>query len=631
MALTALCLLLAIAPAQDSRAQGRIAASTTPDWAAPHVPGQLLIKFNATSPAAAATLAAQTGLAVQDTIPQLGIAVLAMPEAGTNAELAATAAALEASPAVEWAEPNYTFTLDATPNDPDYLTNQAPYLNRLEMPAAWDYTTGHSDIIIAVLDTGVSTDHPDLTSGIWTNSKEFSGYGGIDDDGNGFIDDVHGWNFPDGNNQIYDDYGHGTHVAGIAAARINNGVGIAGMAGGATIMPVDVFNYAIGTYEDLIRAIIYATDNGADVINMSLGASSYSRGEQMAVDYAWSHNVVVVAAAGNTGQETYHYPAAHANVIAVAATSATDSLCGFSTRGNFVDVAAPGCSVWSSVPGGYGWKQGTSMAAPHVAGLAALILSLNPILTPEEVRALIESGADDLGAPGWDTSFGVGRINARSTLAKVTPAVGPTPPPPPPLSIWPAGCRDLVMDGDFENGLAAWRAGGNARVDATQAYTGVQALHFPGGPAAFGVVSRTITLPSAPTEGMLWFAYRIETQDWGYGTSPQVPYDDWLTVDFRMRDGQQLVSLLRSGNTADTSSSGLPWDRYVYRMQTVDFAPLHGVGPVDLVFTAQNDGDTLPTSFWIDGVRLCVTWGDLSQRSYLPLMLNAVSAPSPTR
>ena len=141
-------------------------------------------------------------------------------------------------PAIEWAEPNYTFTLDATPNDPYYPTNQAPYLNRLEMPAAWDYTTGQSDIIIAVLDTGVSTDHPDLASGIWTNSKEISGDSGIDDDGNGFIDDVHGWNFPDGNNQIYDDHGHGTHVAGIAAARINNGVGIAGMAGGATIMPV---------------------------------------------------------------------------------------------------------------------------------------------------------------------------------------------------------------------------------------------------------------------------------------------------------------------------------------------------------------------------------------------------------
>jgi len=141
MALTALFLILAVSPAQSSRAQDRVAAPPrpAPDWTAPHVPGQLLVKFSATSPVTAATLAAQTGMTVQDTIPELGIAVVTAPEAGTNADLAATAAALEANPAIEWAEPNYTFTLDATPNDP-YYTTQAPYLDRLEMPAAWDYT-----------------------------------------------------------------------------------------------------------------------------------------------------------------------------------------------------------------------------------------------------------------------------------------------------------------------------------------------------------------------------------------------------------------------------------------------------------------------------------------------------------
>ena len=146
MALTALFLILAVAPAQSSRAQDRIAAPPrpTPDWTAPHVPGQMLVKLSATSPAAVAALAAQTGMSVQNTIPELGIAVVAAPEAGTPAELAATAAALEASPAIEWAEPNYTFTLDAIPND-EYYATQAPYLDRLEMPAAWDYATGHSD------------------------------------------------------------------------------------------------------------------------------------------------------------------------------------------------------------------------------------------------------------------------------------------------------------------------------------------------------------------------------------------------------------------------------------------------------------------------------------------------------
>ena len=363
----------------------------TPDWTAPHVPGQLLVKFADASAAGTMALAAQTGMSVQNTIPQLGIAVVEAPGAGSDAEMAATAAALEANPAVEWAEPNYTFTLDAVPNDPSYNTTQAPYLNRLEMPAAWDYTTGRPEVVIAILDTGVTLSHPDLAAGIWTNPLEIPD-NGIDDDGNGFIDDIHGWNFPDGNNLIYDDYGHGTHVAGIAAARINNETGIAGMAGDATIMPVDVFNHGIGTYEDLIRAIIYATDNGARVINMSLGATSYSRGEEAAVDYAWNHGAVVVAAAGNTCIPAQlqpnmppcyasHYPAAHQNTIAVAATNSLDNLCSFSTRGDFVDVAAPGCSVYSTIPSGYGWNQGTSMASPHVAGLAGLLFSLNPQLT----------------------------------------------------------------------------------------------------------------------------------------------------------------------------------------------------------------------------------------------------------
>ena len=185
------------------------------------------------------------------------------------------------------------------------------------------------------------TDHVDLRDGIWTNPGEIAG-NGIDDEGNGFVDDVHGWDFADNDNEVLDDYGHGTHVAGIVAARIDNGIGIAGLAGRATIMPVDVFGGGIGTYEDLIRAIVYATDNGAQVINMSLGASSYSLGEEAAVDYAYAHGVVVVAAAGNSGLTEVHYPAAHANVIAVAATAADDSLAYFSTRGDWVDVAAPG-------------------------------------------------------------------------------------------------------------------------------------------------------------------------------------------------------------------------------------------------------------------------------------------------
>ncbi len=521
-------------------------------------------------------------------IPQLGLAVIqaaedSAPSSGAGAGLSAASSLAELAQVlvdrgiVQWAEPNYTLELDLVPNDPYYASYQSPYLGRLEMPAAWDYTTGRPQIIIAIIDTGVDTTHPDLQSGIWTNPGEVPG-NGLDDDGNGFIDDVHGWNFAGGNNQVLDDYGHGTHVAGIAAARINNGIGVAGMAGLATIMSVDVFpSTGFGTYEDLIRAMIYATDNGARVINMSLGATSYSLGEEMAVDYAWSHGVVVVAAAGNTGANIYYYPAAHSHAIAVAATDASDNRAGFSNWGDFVDVAAPGVNVWSTYRGGgYGMMTGTSMATPHVSGLAALILSLNPDLTPDQVRALIEQNADDLGTAGWDPYFGYGRINARRALAQTAsnPNPQPSPTPGPPLTEWPAGCRDLLANGDFEAGAVPWQVSEAASIDVSRHYSGTYAAHFPGGPSSRGILTQTLTLPAAATGATLWFAYRIENQDHGLGSSPQMPFDDWFTAEFRGADGQLIASLLRTGNSADTATEGLPWDRYLYRMQPADLAPL---------------------------------------------------------
>jgi hypothetical protein len=366
------------------------------------------------------------------------------------------------------------------------------------------------------------------------------------------------------------------------------------------------------------------------VINMSLGATSYSRGEEAAVDYAWNHGAVVVAAAGNTGRNSYHYPAAHPNAIAVAATDASDNRAGFSTYGAFVDVAAPGSSVYSTLAsGGYGYMSGTSMASPHVAGLAGLLFSLNPQLTNAQVRELIEKNIDDRGAAGWDPYFGNGRINARKALAAVAPPPQPSPTltPHPPLAEWPAGCQDVVADGGFESGLGSWQASGAWAVDTTRAYSGTGAAHFTGGPNASGTLTRTLAFTqstglaanSFPKDATLWFAYRIESQDSGWGSTPQAPYDDWLTAEFRSTDGKLASSLLRTGNTADIAP-GLPWDRYLYRMQPNDLLSLGALSSVDLVFTAGNDADTLPTSFWIDAVRLCMTWGDPPKRQYLPLL-----------
>jgi thermitase len=601
---------------------GHGGALAAPDWSAAHVPNQLLVKLapeTGASAGASASVAA-AGAEILDTIPQLGLAVV---ETAPDADLAVAAAELTASPDVEWVEPNYIFSLDAVPNDPYYAAYQSGYLGRMQMPAAWDYTTGRPEVIIAVLDTGVDMSHPDLSAGIWTNPDEAPD-NGIDDDHNGFIDDVHGWDFAADDNLPDDDYGHGTHVAGIAAARINNSIGIAGMAGRAMIMPVDVFNVRIGTYDSLIRAIVYATDNGARVINMSLGATSYSRGEQAAVDYAWSHGVVSVASAGNTGGagvSTYHYPAAQPHVIAVAATDASDQRASFSTYGDFVDVAAPGFSVWSTYPGSsYTSMSGTSMAAPHVSGLAALLLSLNPDLTPDLASDLIEQNADDLGAPGWDSYFGHGRINALRALAEVTPNLCPTPSPTPgpPLEIWPPGCQELIPDGDFEAELGEWQTSGSVCVDNTQAYLGTYAAHFPGGPDSHGVLTHTLDLPLSsgplsgpfPQAGSLDFAFRIENQDSGWGSTPPRPYDDWLTAEVRTDDGRLLGSFLRTGNSADAAGDGLPWDQFLYRLGREDFAALGAADSANLVFKAGNDSDQLPTDFWVDAVRFCVSIAD---------------------
>jgi subtilisin family serine protease len=593
------------APPQPDRA---------PDWSAPSAASELIVDM----PTGGRAALARAGVQVVRETPQLGLALVRVP---SGRALANAVADLEAA-GIAWAEPNYTFTLDKAPNDPHYPT-QSLYLDRIDASAAWDITTGRPEIVIAILDTGVDTDHADLRDGIWRNPGEIPG-NGLDDEGNGFIDDVQGWDFAANENDARDDHGHGTHVAGIAVARIDNEIGIAGLAGRATVMPVDVFGGGIGTYEDLIRAIVYATDNGAHVINMSLGASSYSRGEEAAVNYAHSRGVVLVAAAGNTGSgersEQLHYPAAHENVIAVASTQADDGLSGFSTRGDFVDVAAPGSGIYSTYPGGYGYMSGTSMATPHVAGLAALILSRNPSLTPHQVRAAIETAVDDLGPVGRDIYYGLGRVNAARAVAAVGPSdqLPPTPAPGDRLNLDLPGCREIIVNGGFESGLTGWQAGGAIRIDKAVRDVGAASAHFPGGPNARGVLTQTVTIPKDARLAVLDFAYRIDPQDGGEGASPDWPFDDWFTVEWRSTTGELLTELLRTGNTADTVSDGLQWDEYYYRLTLADMDALRSRGAVSLVFTSQNDADTAATPVWVDRVRFCAL--DLPLRIYLPVI-----------
>jgi len=367
-------------------------------------------------------------------------------------------------PDVVYAEPNYILrsylipmnTQQSVPtfinelssnvntNDPDFSKQWA--LNNtgqiggtpdsdIDAPEAWGIETGDPDVVIAIIDSGVDYTHPDLADNIWINIDEIPN-NGIDDDGNGYIDDVRGWDFVNDDNIPLDDNGHGTHCAGIAAAESNNGIGIAGIAPNCKIMPIRVLGFFSGNVSTIALGIRYAADNGADVISLSLGGSNESNLEKDAVDYAYNKSVVLVSAAGNAGKDIKSYPAAFDNVIAVGATDNNDNrmflkifgiLECVSNYGSWVDVAAPGEWIYSTLPTyfvfynlfgrrkNYGYDAGTSMAAPYVAGLAALLLSKNPSLSPDEVKSLICENVDP-----YDSKYyiGTGRVNAFKALNK---------------------------------------------------------------------------------------------------------------------------------------------------------------------------------------------------------------------
>ncbi|MCW5777353.1 MAG: S8 family serine peptidase [Phycisphaeraceae bacterium] len=324
-------------------------------------------------------------------------------------------------PGVRYAEPNGHTMIALVPNDPRYNQQYGPKIAKFE--GAWDITTGSRNIVIAVADTGISWTHEDLAGIYWVNPGEIAG-NGIDDDGNGFVDDWRGWNFINNNNNPQDGHSHGTHVSGTIAAGLNNGIGVAGMAN-VTIMPLQVFSAGGGgTWEAIAYAIYYAVDNGAHALNYSGGGGGGAQVLADACKYADQNGMPVIAAAGNNNSQSPFYPAYYPEAIAIGATNASDNRAGFSNYGNWIDVVAPGEDIVSTVHwtnSSYEFYSGTSMAAPHVSGLVALMYTKNPGLSGAEVRQLLRSNADDLGAPGFDIQFGWGRINALKTLQN-TPA-----------------------------------------------------------------------------------------------------------------------------------------------------------------------------------------------------------------
>jgi hypothetical protein len=295
-------------------------------------------------------------------------------------------------------------------------------------------------VIVAVIDTGIDRSHPEITASVWQNEKEVPG-NGIDDDKNGYIDDVYGWNFVDNNNDIRDINGHGTITAGIIAALTNNGSGIAGVNPFAKIMTVKAMEWdGRGWAFDIAKAIIYAVNNGARVINVSIGGKRLNRMELLAVGYARRKGAIVVAAAGNEGVNTKEFsPAGLPGVVTVAATGPDDKRVGYSGWGAAVDIAAPGVDILSLrakrtdllkfekknyKPGtafvgedkDYYRVTGTSFSAPFVTGVASLILSKDPELSGMQVTRMILHSARDIDVPGWDQFTGYGLLDAEAAL-----------------------------------------------------------------------------------------------------------------------------------------------------------------------------------------------------------------------
>lgn len=266
---------------------------------------------------------------------------------------------------------------------------------------AWNITTGDkkNGPLIAVIDTGVDIKHPDLINNIFTNTAEIPG-DGIDNDGNGFIDDVHGYNFHDMNNDPTDNHSHGTHCAGTIGAEGNNGEGITGVAWNANILPLKFMDKSGGTTAAAIEAVIYATKMGADICSNSWGGGGFS---QALHDAIAAYPGLFICAAGNNSENNDlgpHYPSNYdlPNVISVASTDQNDQLSSFSNYGKqTVDIAAPGSKIYSTTPNGqYAFKSGTSMATPHVSGVAALIMSAYPELPVSDVKAAILEGGVEL-------------------------------------------------------------------------------------------------------------------------------------------------------------------------------------------------------------------------------------------
>lgn len=365
------------------------ATTTASTGTVEYAPGLVLVKIKPGQTSTARAAYKSAGATVIRSIPQIGWESVRV-KSGTTVQ--STINKLKSSKAISILEPATVAHPIELPNDP--MVNVQYSLTRMQLSAAWDIAKGNASAIVAIVDTGVDVNHPDLKNVC-----------------------LPGYDFADNDTNVVGTNPHGTHCAGIAAAEGNNGIGIAGVAYGASILPVKIFSDGSGgAFEDAISAgIIYAADKGASVISMSFGGYGMGQMERDALDYAYSKNVVLVGGSGNDNVTNRFYPAAYEKVIAVGATDSADLRASFSNYGaDWVDVAAPGVGIRSTINGNaYADYDGTSMATPQVAGLATLIVSRAGVgaLSNIEVRKIIESNCDNVAT--WTT---FGRVNAYNSI-----------------------------------------------------------------------------------------------------------------------------------------------------------------------------------------------------------------------
>lgn len=412
------------------------------------VPGEYVVKLRdnvSVTKANVQSLSQMLGTYVKSVIPGQNIVVIKRPVFELKSNVIQT---LKQNPQVEIVEPNFIYRINKTPNDPmlgqlwgmknigqaDSAKQSGVAGMDIGAEQAWDITTGSKDVVVAVIDTGILYNNPDLIDNVWTNEAELNGKAGVDDDNNGYVDDIHGYNFVANNGNPLDDHGHGSHCSGTIGAKGDDGKGVVGVSWNVRIMGVKFLSAeGSGTLDAALQAIDYATKNGAKIMSNSWGGGGYSDTLKAAIQRSSDAGALFVAAAGNDANDNDQsptYPGSYdvPNVLAVAAVDNRGKMASFSSFGKkTVHVGAPGVNIVSTTTAGYESWSGTSMATPHVSGIATLVMANEPNLTALEVKERIIATAKPIAGLRGKVQSG-GLANAFLAVTNTAPPEDPNDP-----------------------------------------------------------------------------------------------------------------------------------------------------------------------------------------------------------